>query len=68
MRTNPASFALVLAFLLMAGHATRADGRLMAVEENDTFASNDDRHYTQGLRFSWLPGNLAPGQRLERAI
>jgi hypothetical protein len=34
--------------------------RLTATEENDTFASNNDRHYTQGLRLSYLSDSLAP--------
>jgi len=45
--------------LLLALPARAEEGRLMAVEENDTFTSDDDRHYTQGLRFSWLPGDVA---------
>ncbi len=51
------SFALVL----LAGNTVRADdGRLMVTEENDKFASSDDRHYTQGLQISWLPGMVDP--------
>ena len=34
-------------------------GRFSLVEENDTFASNDDRHYTQGMRLSYLSGSDA---------
>ena len=30
------------------------DGRMNIMEENDYFASNDDRHYTQGNRASYL--------------
>jgi hypothetical protein len=33
-------------------------GRLIIDEENDTFGSGDDRHYTQGLRASWGTGTL----------
>lgn len=33
-------------------------GRVTVVEENDAFASSDDRHYTQGLRLSYLSGDI----------
>jgi hypothetical protein len=36
-------------------------GRLMLQEENDYFASNDDRHYTQGARVSYLTGQVISG-------
>lgn len=46
--------------MLASQHALAGDaGRLMATEENDAFASRDDRHYTQGIEFSWLPGTVA---------
>ena len=37
----------------------RQGGRLSVIEENDYFASHDDRHYTQGLRASYLFGTNA---------
>ncbi len=36
-------------------------GRVTLIEENDAFASRDDRHYTQGLRLSYLSGAVSPG-------
>ncbi|MGB9153813.1 MAG: lipid A deacylase LpxR family protein [Alphaproteobacteria bacterium] len=35
-------------------------GRLDVMEENDYFASHDDRHYTQGLRASYVSGPVTP--------
>ena len=34
-------------------------GRITVMEENDYFASNDDRHYTQGARASYLSGGIS---------
>ncbi len=36
-------------------------GRVTIMEENDYFASHDDRHYTQGLRASYLSGPVTSG-------
>jgi hypothetical protein len=36
-------------------------GRITVMEENDYFASDDDRHYTQGARLSYLSGPITPG-------
>jgi len=35
-------------------------GRIILMEENDYFASHDDRHYTQGMRASYLSGSVTP--------
>jgi len=35
-------------------------GRVIVTEENDYFVSNDDRHYTQGARVSYLSGAVTP--------
>jgi hypothetical protein len=35
-------------------------GQFTADEENDKFGSHDDRHFTQGLEFSYLSGDIAP--------
>lgn len=35
-------------------------GRVTVTEENDYFVSNDDRHYTQGARVSYLSGTVEP--------
>jgi lipid A 3-O-deacylase len=42
--------------------AAEADdvGRITVSEDNDFFASNDDRHYTQGARVSYLSGAVTP--------
>ena len=34
-------------------------GRITVINENDYYASNDDRHYTQGARLSYLSGQVA---------
>jgi lipid A 3-O-deacylase len=49
----------ILSVIVFASVAYADDGRLMVTEENDKFASLDDRHYTQGILASWQPGNLA---------
>ena len=62
---TPNVFAIFLAsvFVLFPFHRAQATdgydpadtgGRLTIMEENDYFVSNDDRHYTQGARISWL--------------
>lgn len=33
-------------------------GRFTVINENDYYASNDDRHYTQGARLSYLSGRV----------
>lgn len=35
-------------------------GRITVMEENDYFASQDDRHYTQGAAISYLSGAVTP--------
>jgi len=35
-------------------------GRLTVMEENDKFGSHDDRHYTQGIRLSYLSRAVTP--------
>jgi len=56
-------FFAILFPLLLCTAALADDGRLMVTEENDKFASLDDRHYTQGILSSWLPGDLAPDSK-----
>jgi hypothetical protein len=43
-----------------------ASGRFMVMEENDYFASNDDRHYTQGVRASYLSGPVTLNDSLDQ--
>ena len=59
---------LVFIFALAAFGPAHADnlfssnsdsGRITVMEENDYFASNDDRHYTQGARASYLSGGIS---------
>lgn len=57
---------VVMAFGLVIdqfpGSAVAGDaGRISLIEENDAFASKDDRHYTQGANLSYLSGNITPG-------
>ena len=35
-------------------------GRINLMEENDYFTSKDDRHYTQGVRLSYLTSPITP--------
>ena len=55
--------AAVSPFLLLATPCFSAqaaeDGRLTIVEENDSLFFNGDKHYTQGLRLSYLAPPLA---------
>ncbi len=43
-------------------------GRFGLIEENDGMLSHQDRHYTQGLRLSWLSGSLAGGGFWDRSF
>jgi hypothetical protein len=54
--------AAPLSMLLLAGANVRADDRerIVLLEENDSLYFNSDRHYTQGLRFSYLGLDAAP--------
>jgi hypothetical protein len=55
--------ALAIAVLIVAAPplAAQADDRqrITALEENDSLYFNSDRHYTQGLRFSYLGPDVA---------
>jgi hypothetical protein len=56
---------LVLAAILtLAAGAARAGdpyGRLDLLEENDSLYFHTDKHYTQGIRFSYLGSSVQPG-------
>jgi lipid A 3-O-deacylase len=45
---------IAIAAVVRPARADDGGGRLNLMEENDYFASHDDRHYTQGARISWL--------------
>jgi len=51
--------------LSMGPKAARADefGRVSLLEENDSLYDSSDKHYTQGLRASYLTPDLGPGSR-----
>jgi hypothetical protein len=52
----------VVLTLLLLGTTAHADGgRLSGIEENDSIAANSDRHYTQGLRLTYLTPQLKDG-------
>ena len=64
MRTLP---FVVLGSIVLLSTAVQADdqaspastaGRLNFMEENDYFVSHNDRHYTQGMRASYLSGSV----------
>jgi len=63
--------AITLSLLLIALHPVLAEeptasandtadnyGRLKIINENDYYVSDDDRHYTQGARLSYLSGRV----------
>lgn len=62
---RPAAGLLVLT-VLTAGSFSPAQaaesqaGRVTVTEENDYFVSNDDRHYTQGARLTYVSDNVTP--------
>ncbi|MDB5988086.1 MAG: hypothetical protein JWR16_3139 [Nevskia sp.] len=67
--------ALSSALGLALPRAARADdtpppqaGRLGLIEENDGILSHQDRHYTQGLRISYLSGSLPQGSFWDRSF
>jgi hypothetical protein len=50
--------------LSLAGEVRADDqGRFTILEENDSLFFNSDKHYTQGLRLSYLSPSLEPGRR-----
>lgn len=57
------SAIFVLCFLSMVSKPTHADnnpGRITIINENDYYASDDDKHYTQGAQISYLSGDITP--------
>jgi lipid A 3-O-deacylase len=66
---RPRAVTLLLIFLLIG--VVRASGeqlgRLSAIEENDVFF-NTDKHYTQGLKISWITPQLADESILNAPI
>lgn len=55
------SLWIALGFLALAPAAASAgDERVTLLEENDSLYFNSDKHYTQGVRFSYLAPALAP--------
>ncbi|HVY12420.1 MAG TPA: lipid A deacylase LpxR family protein [Alphaproteobacteria bacterium] len=52
---------IILALMLLAGPARADEGRVTITEENDSLLSRDDRHYTQGVRLSYLSGQVEKG-------
>ena len=60
--------ALVAAALVAAAGAVRADdyGRMNILDENDSLYFHTDKHYTQGLRFSYLAPSVSSGDWWDR--
>src|ERR1051326_5406184 len=52
------AIAAAFAGLLLTASAAQA-AHVTLTEENDAFISDNDRHYTQGLRASYLSGPIA---------
>jgi len=70
---RPLSYAVAATALVLAlphPHALAGDNGTLSIQaENDYFSpDNRDRHYTNGIRFDWLPNPSAPGEEdwLER--
>lgn len=60
--TAPSLAIAVLAAALAAPAAHAGDdGRFTVIEENDSIAFDSDKYYTQGLAFSYLGPDVAPG-------
>ncbi|HYM30787.1 MAG TPA: lipid A deacylase LpxR family protein [Candidatus Cybelea sp.] len=59
----PAVAALVLG---SAGAKADDRGRVTVIEENDSIAGPTDKHYTQGLRISYLSAPVEPGAAFDR--
>ncbi len=58
-----AAVAALSAIPAKPAHAGPDNGTLSIQVENDYFSpDNRDRHYTNGLRFDWLPAPSTPGQ------
>jgi hypothetical protein len=56
-------FAIFLALPHSRARAEPDNGTLSIQAENDYFSpDNRDRHYTNGIRFDWLPAPSAPGE------
>jgi hypothetical protein len=59
--------ALGLAMAALAGSAMADDyGRFTALEENDSLYFHTDKHYTQGVRFSYLGHSVLNGDAWDR--
>jgi lipid A 3-O-deacylase len=65
MNVTQRAGAIIFALLLVATPAHAHAGRITVTEENDSLFSRDDRHYTQGIRFSYLSDRLTPGEPWE---
>jgi lipid A 3-O-deacylase len=53
--------------VLCCGHALADDyGRVNILEENDSLYFHTDKHYTQGLRLSYLAPSVKPGDAFDR--
>jgi lipid A 3-O-deacylase len=55
------SVSLLATSLLSSPAAADENGRITAIEENDSILFDSDRYYTQGLQFSYLGGDLKGG-------
>jgi lipid A 3-O-deacylase len=65
---DKARFVLGAALVaLCCGHARADDyGRVNILEENDSLYFHTDKHYTQGLRLSYLGPSVQPGDAFDR--
>ncbi len=62
-----AAAAVFLAVMCLWSSATAA-GQLSVLEENDSLFFNSDKHYTQGIRGSYLSDPLPPGDWRDKAF
>src|SRR5438445_9462798 len=69
MRYSLAAGVALLAAAAVPG-AARADDKshITILEENDSIYFNSDKHYTQGLRLSYLGPDVQPGDFWDKAF
>lgn len=57
-RITASSLLLLITFISPCQAETEVSGTIIFVQENDAFY-NTDRHYTNGLKLTWIPGREA---------
>jgi lipid A 3-O-deacylase len=65
MRTLWNVVLLVLLLLVSAPVRAEESGRIMVIEENDSFVRSGDKHYTQGFRLTYLSAPVGGSETWE---